>query len=354
MNTSLIFVNRRPRVLMVAPTGGTYGGIETFTARIAREVIDDGDFDVRVVFRLRGDKSPQLEERISSHGFPWRLMRRPDWRYLKDLLWADVVNCHFPLIYATFPAKAFGKKLVITVENRHMPLEHRRFHRMGLSTADLRWYISAFVGRSWEGRQLAPGSEIIPAVSELPDLWTAPAERRGFFFTARWVPLKGLEQLVEAYATAAIDRSRHRLALYGDGPLRPEIEATIQRMGIDGFVDRPGFVDHQEKVGRMASSLWNVAPAAFEEDLGLTPIEARACGVPSIVSNIGGLPEAAGEAALFCDAGDIQSLRSRLEEAAAMGPAEYELRATIAKGSLTDYLPKPRFYTERFKRLLGI
>ncbi|MFT3989912.1 MAG: glycosyltransferase family 4 protein [Luteolibacter sp.] len=347
-------MKRKPRILMVAPTRGPYGGIEAFTCQIAREVIDSGDFEVRVVFRLRpGCKiQPTFTEGLKSSGVPWRVMRRPDRKYLADLLWADAIHCHFPLLYATLPARVLRKPLVITVENRFIPAEHKAAHRSGLMTARARWYISSFVAETWEGTRLQPGSRIVPAVSELPWRWKEPSERKGFFFIARWVPLKGIEELVEAYATAEIDHASHRLALFGDGPLREEIETRIQQLGIGGFIDRAGFVDHETKAERMASSLWNVAPAAFEEDLGLSPIEARSCGVPSIVTRIGGLPEAAGNHSLLCEPGDVTSLRQALENAVGISPPDYAELANASKESLKGYLPHPGFYAEEFGKIL--
>ena len=338
---------------MVAPTCGTYGGIETFTAEIAREVIGSGEFDVQVVFRIRPgfQVTDNLHLGLSRHEFPWRLMDKPDFRYLKDLVRADVINCHFPLLYATYPAVLLRKKLAITVENQRWP-EHGQLYQKALMLGDARWYISTFVASTWEGKQFAPGSHIVPAVSELPDEWREPSTRKGFFFIARWIPKKGIEELIEAYAAADIDHQLHPLTLLGDGPLRQEIEVMIRQSAVGRFIDAPGFMSHPEKIERMANARWNVAPAAFAEDLGLSPIEARACGVPSIVSNVGGLPEAAGENALLCEPGDVATLQAALEKAASMSESEYFQRSKDAKESLVFYLPKPGFYTEEFRKLL--
>lgn len=103
----------------------------------------------------------------------------------------------------------------------------------------------------------------------------------------------------------------------------------------------------------MSSSKWNVAPVAFAEDLGLTPIEARCCGVPSIVSRAGGVPEGAGDQAIFCEPGDVPSLRQSLEQAAEMSDQEYARRSEICKASLQSYLPQPGFYAAEYMRILG-
>jgi len=120
---------------------------------------------------------------------------------------------------------------------------------------------------------------------------------------------------------------------------------------VANYVDAPGFVSHREKCLRMASARWNVAPAAFAEDLGLTPIEARACAVPSIVSEAGGLPEAGGKDALLCRPGDAASLAQCLEAAVIMNEKEYRRRAESCRASLAHYLPARDFYHKAFQNL---
>ncbi len=347
--------NRNTRVLMVAPSGGAHGGIEVFTAAIARDVLDSGEYDVRVVYRVGFGVSLQdtMERGLAKFRVPWRVIRMLDLRYLKDLFWADIVHCHFPLVYATYPARLLGKKLVITIEAKRHPTAHGLKFVLGLKLAHAQWYISKFVAGTWGCGKLDETHKIVPAISDLPTSHVPPNERKGFFFVARWVPLKGIEQLVEAYATADIDRREHPLFLYGDGPLRADIELLVDHWKIREFIDMPGFVLPEEKEAKMASSRWNIAPVAFNEDLGLTPIEARCCEVPSIVSRAGGVPEAAGDQAIFCEPGDVPSLRQALEQAAVMGEDEYLRRAKAGKDSLAIYLPPPGFYRQEYDRLLG-
>lgn len=347
-------MKRRIRVLMVAPTPDEYGGIAAFTASIARQTLDSGSVDVRIVYRRPGGGpiSEKFQRDLAVHGVPWRMMNGLDLRYLDDLLWADVINCHFPLLYATYPARILFKKLVVTVENRQMPC-HGILFKLGLKLADARWYISDFVRKSWEGSEHWDQSAVIPAITKLPNAYVEPSERRGFFFVARWVPLKGLEQLVEAYARADLDRSMHPLILAGNGVLRPQILEMIDSLKLTEHVKTPGFLSYDDKVSLMTRSRWNVAPAAFPEDLGLTPIEARACGVPSIVSNIGGLPEAAGEDSLKCVSGDVDSLRVALETAAAMSQSEYQRYSLSCQESLFHYLPDKDFYSRSFQNIVG-
>lgn len=340
---------------MVAPSGGSHGGVEIFTAAIAREVMDEGKIDVRLVYRIAKGISVQnsLEKSLSKLNVHIRYITHIDWQYIKDLFWADIIHCHFPLIYATYPARILGKKLIVTVEAKRSPVHGKRFS-MGLRLAHVEWFISKFVAKTWGRTYFDQSCAIVPAVSDLPTAYVAPEKRSGLFFIARWIPLKGLEQLVEAYATAKIDRKSNPLYLYGDGELREKIESLVDHFGIREFVVMPGFVTPEEKERQMASSRWNIAPVAFQEDLGLTPIEARCCGVPSIVSRAGGVPEAAGDQALLCEPGDVGSLRSALEQAVQMDSNEYNKRSERCKLSLNDYLRDRGFYTAEYYRVLKL
>jgi glycosyltransferase involved in cell wall biosynthesis len=343
------------KILTVAASGGAYGGVEVFTAAAARQALDSGPCEVRIVYRVPRKTviNPNLESGLRRFNVNWRIICFVDVRYVMDLLWADVIHCHFPVPYATFPARLLGKKLIVTVEAKHHETRHKFYHRAGLRLAHAQWFISEFVAKTWSACRSDSTSRIVPAICEIPSAHVAPSERKGFFFIARWVPLKGLEQIVEAYATAGFAKDRHPLLLYGDGMLHDEVHALIDKFGIREFVSTPGFVDATEKERAMASARWNLAPTAFAEDLGLTPIEARYCKVPSIVSDIGGLPEAAGADALYCKAGDVASLRQAMEQAAAMGEEEYARRSHACYKSLADYMPSKDFYLGEYKRLLG-
>jgi glycosyltransferase involved in cell wall biosynthesis len=207
------------------------------------------------------------------------------------------------------------------------------------------------VRRTWEPNGLRAHSQIFPAVSQLP---TRPVnwDRTGFFFIGRWIANKGLEELLDAYATAQIDRVRWPLTLAGDGPLRPIVESLLSRHALT-TVHLPGFVSDPEKFTLMGAAKWNVASPNTREDLGLTPIEARHLAVPSIITRDGGLPEAAGPHALVAEPGNVASLRVRLEEAAAMPEEEYRRRGLASQAQLTEFLRPISDYQTIYRQLAG-
>jgi glycosyltransferase involved in cell wall biosynthesis len=114
--------------------------------------------------------------------------------------------------------------------------------------------------------------------------------------------LRALWQLLECY------KEDVRLVLAGGkGWLFEDAFALVEELNLD---DRVHFV------GRVSSEdllyLYNAAELlahpAFYEGFGLPPLEAMACGLPVIVSNVASLPEVVGDAGLLIDPHDIDEL----------------------------------------------
>lgn len=321
---------------------------------VADAVQREPDFAVKICFKkVKGfSLHPSLAEMM--RGQPVMFVDRAGSELADAVRWADIVHLQNASPDVVFLAKLLRKRLVMTIHNymsRHWNA-HRLLWRLGARLADARWYNSNFVWRTWEGDRPLPGSRKVATTSRLPEGWTAPAERRGFVFVGRWIANKGLDTLVDAYAQADLDRSIWPLTLIGDGPLRPNIEGHIRRHGLTN-VKTPGFVDNATKTQVMKSARWIVAPPHTNEDLGLTPLEGRNLGVPSIITRDGGLPEAGGAQALVCEPNDPAALARLLEQAARMSPEEYAKRAEATKHELAVEMVPLTFYAESYRRLIA-
>lgn len=116
---------------------------------------------------------------------------------------------------------------------------------------------------------------------------------RYFLASARFVPKKNLTQLLEAYsvyrrsygegAARSRETSPWDLVILGDGPLRSEIEKTLDRLGISAFVHLPGFIQYDKSpvYFGLASAFIHVSAS---EQWGLVVNEAMASGLPVLVS----------------------------------------------------------------------
>jgi glycosyltransferase involved in cell wall biosynthesis len=344
---------RKNRLLLVSPCFGTYGGIEAFVLAVADAVRAEPDFEVRICFKkVHGfDLTPGFSEMI--RGYPVVFVNRGGWELTNEIRWADVVHLQNASPDVVLLAKLFRKHLVLTIHNymRSGWSLRRWLWRAGARWAEARWYNSEFVRRTWEGPRLCAGSRKVLTTSRLPQGWVEPELRRGFVFVGRWIENKGINTLIEGYAQAAIDRNVWPLTLLGDGPLRPAIEARLAELGLQN-VRVPGFVDDRTKADYMKNARWVVVPPHTNEDLGLTPIEGRNLGVPSIITRDGGLPEAGGSHSLMCDPGDPAGLARLLERAAKMDLAEYRRRAEGTKRELAAQMLPLSFYPESYRRLI--
>jgi glycosyltransferase involved in cell wall biosynthesis len=149
----------------------------------------------------------------------------------------------------------------------------------------------------------------------------------------RLVSRMGVDTLIDAWARALPDLpARARLLVAGDGPQRRELEGRIARGGLTESIRLLGQVDDDALVDLYRAADVGIVPTRSFEGFGLVVIEAAACGTPTIVTRVGGLPEA------------VDGLDRSLAVAAGDVPA---LTARIARAALPDGLPS-RAATRRF------
>jgi glycosyltransferase involved in cell wall biosynthesis len=101
-------------------------------------------------------------------------------------------------------------------------------------------------------------------------------------FAGRHIPEKRVPALVRGFAALRERAPELRLAIYGDGPDRPEVLALIDELGLGDVASAPGFVAHEQLEAALAGALCMVLPSR-REGYGLVVVEASALGVPSVV-----------------------------------------------------------------------
>ena len=348
---------------MLAPCLGKFGGIETFCLTLIEDLIHRGA-SVRLLRKkvagFQDDGSIQRNEneirsswtKDENKRFASQFVSPRDTVIKSAIRESDLVHLHNPMVEGVWYAKKFNKPSVITIYNWRRTGIHPRLlaWRWAVSQADRRWYISEFVWDSWEKKRRHESARL-PVVSRMPRRETAPNKRKGFLFIGRWVPNKGIRILLEAYTRLKADPQEWPLTMLGVGPLREEVLDIIQDQGILG-VQLPGFVSESERHRYTREAKWMVTPPHTQEDLGLTPLEARSVGVPCIASTDGGVRETAGPNALFCKPGDINSLVDCMKKAIQMENSQYQELSRLAKVELEQYVRPLDEYAKEYLSMI--
>lgn len=343
------------KLLIVTPTLGEYGGIEAMVLNLAKTFNTHPHFTVRVCFKcVKGfTLKPRLKEIFTDADINFLGVKRHSFALFKEIWSADIVHAQNVSPDVVFFSKLAQKPILLHIHHwcrRHFSL-HTILWRLCAHLANYRTYVSHFVWNSWEPKHHRRLSKCMPSVPELSNQLAAFEQRKGFVFVSRWIKNKGLRTLLKAYEQANINKEAWPLTLIGDGPLKDWVTEYLANTPLS-TVSCLGFVSQEKKHHLIAQSKWLVAPPNTHEDLGMTPIEARALGIPSIITRDGGLPEAAGPGALICEPGNTDALAKLLEQASSMPEPEYQQRALMGKTSLGSFLKNPKEYETLYTTLL--
>ncbi len=142
-------------------------------------------------------------------------------------------------------------------------------------------------------------------------------------------PVKNATQVVEVFHRLRQDDLPVRLLLVGDGPDRASAERRARELGV---YDDIRFLGKQDPVEEILSIADVFLMPSGSETFGLAALEAMACEVPVVASDIGGLPELVinGETGFLCPLNDIDAFTERTRQLL----TDDELQSTMAAAAL--------------------
>ena len=259
---------------------------------------------------------------------------------------AELVDAHFAL-YALAPLRIGRLRALPAVFHFHGPwaqeslaagrrsragfLARQALERASLRRADAHVVLSgAFRRLLVERYRVSPwGVHVCPPGVALdsftPDDRDTARARLGLEPSAfvaicvrRLVPRMGIDNLLDAWEHLEGLPGGSTLLLLGDGQLREQLSERASRPPLAGRVRVLGRVSDEELIDAYRCADVAIVPSVAFEGFGLVVLEAAACGTPSIVSDVGGLPEVAGplESSLVVPAGDTDALARRIQAGA--------------------------------------
>jgi L-malate glycosyltransferase len=116
--------------------------------------------------------------------------------------------------------------------------------------------------------------------------YAAPGEKI-LIHLSNFRPVKRVTDVVKVFAKI-VEEVPARLLLVGDGPDRSSAEWLAHNLGIQ---DRVNFLGKQESVNELLPVADLMIMPSELESFGLAALEAMACRVPTIGTNVGGVPE---------------------------------------------------------------
>lgn len=154
-------------------------------------------------------------------------------------------------------------------------------------------------------------------------------------FVGRVIPDKGVHVLLEA--ARLLGRDDVHVSVVGRagfGPADPltPYEKKLRTMARDlpGEVRFTSFLPRPELAGVLRETDVLVVPSVWPEPFGLTALEGMAAGAAVVASQVGGLPEAVGDAAVLITPGDAEELAAVIDayrDDAVLVPAQHRGRA---------------------------
>ena len=241
-------------------------------------------------------------------------------------------------LHYSFPLLRFGRKQLVTIHDMtffSMPQMHQRikvlyfrfFIKRSVRSVDRLIFVSQSARSDYVARFGIPRGASVVIYHGKSEAYRAdldPVETRRIrqkhglganfiLYVGTIEPRKNLTRLVSAFASVSINHPGLQLAIAGmKGWMYDDLMQTVQRLGLESRVIFTGFVPEDEKPFLIAAAT-SFSYVSLYEGFGIPVLEAMACGIPTVTSNVSSLPEVAGDAALTIDPTSIPELAAALE-----------------------------------------
>lgn len=332
----------------------------TYTLKLWKERLEERGHEVYIIYPGSEEYEPEDNE------IPVRSIPNPFYTGYRiplpvniDLPELDIVHCHGPAFLGRLGRRYAEKKDIPSVYTHHTPLEEyfsQALHSDILGLAAGKIYVpleerflkkfDLVTSNTDEGRRKVEMEEL-PVGLDLKffnqrDDSPISFEAENFKdpiagYSGRISDEKNVGELVEM-----ADRFKGSLVIVGEGPKKKE----IQKRADDDIFFRD-FLDREE-LPKFYSMLDVFVTASTGDTLGLSTLEANACGTPVVAPDVHPFDETIQkENGLRYSCGDIEGLKRNTEEAASK---DWDTRKAVKRYSLKQAIAE---LEKNYRRLLN-
>ncbi len=202
-----------------------------------------------------------------------------------------------------------------------MPWFFRFLNRVALKNADLVCSTSRFMTKV--ASQFLPLNKSIEQIPFGVDYDRfKPAQRKnsleeegGFRcgFVKTFAPKYGPETLIRAMRRVVDVVPEAKLVMAGRGPIKEKLQHLVTQLGLDEYVEFVGFIPN-DQVPDLMQTFDAFVNCSTTESFGVAILEASACGLPVVVTKVGGVAEVCleGQTGIMVEANNSKELAQAL------------------------------------------
>jgi glycosyltransferase involved in cell wall biosynthesis len=172
-----------------------------------------------------------------------------------------------------------------------------------------------------------------------------------FLYLGQWKAYKNVPLVIEAFGRIVAQRPGVQLVIAGQDPRHPEVAAAVSRLP-QGSALLPGHLP-DDAVADLYRGAAAVVMPSRAEGFGLPVLEAMACGVTVVCSDIPVLRELAEGVAIFCDPGSTASFAAGMVAALDARPEDGRIPRGIERARLYSWRKAAEETVRIYERVLA-
>jgi glycosyltransferase involved in cell wall biosynthesis len=238
----------------------------------------------------------------------------------------DIVHAHFATSYGIMGVLSGFHPLIISVWGNDVYLFpqrsflHKRIIQFNLNRADYILSTSHIMAKE-TSRYTNKPIVVTPFGVDLSIFQKRKKEKKNaeiVIGTVKTLEDKyGIKYLLEVFELLVRKHKNLKLLIVGGGTKETELIKLANKLGIEKLTTFQGKVDHDQVVNYHNQIDIEVFPSIVDsESFGVSVVEASACEIPVVVSNVGGLPEVVedGETGFVVPPKNVQMLANAIEK----------------------------------------